>query len=95
MNAIETRELTRSYGKLTAVDHMNLTITQGSLFGLIGPNGAGKTTTLRMLAGLLEPTSGDITINEKPINQNLTELRRQIGCMPDFFGVYDDLVVWE
>ncbi len=93
--AIETRGLTRQYGKLTAVQDLNLAIPQGSLFGLIGPNGAGKTTTLRMLAGLLEPTRGEIVINGKPINQNLNELRRQIGYMPDFFGVYEDLVVWE
>lgn len=95
MLAIETRGLTRQYGKLTAVRDLNLSIPQGSLFGLIGPNGAGKTTTLRMLAGLLEPTSGEIIVNGQSINQNLTELRRQIGFMPDFYGVYEDLVVWE
>jgi ABC-2 type transport system ATP-binding protein len=95
VNAIETHALTREYGKLTAVKDLNLTVPLGSLFGLIGPNGAGKTTTLRMLAGLLEPTSGEIIINGEPIHQNLTALRRQIGFMPDFFGVYDDLVVWE
>lgn len=95
MLAIETRALTRSYGKLVAVQGLDLSIPRGSLFGLIGPNGAGKTTTLRMLAGLLEPTSGEIVVNGQPINQNLNELRRQIGYMPDFFGVYEDLVVWE
>jgi ABC-2 type transport system ATP-binding protein len=93
--AIETRGLTRVYGKLTAVQDLNLAVPQGSLFGLIGPNGAGKTTTLRMLAGLLEPSSGEIIINGEPINQNLNHLRRHIGYMPDFFGVYEDLVVWE
>jgi ABC-2 type transport system ATP-binding protein len=95
VNAIETHALTRQFGRLTAVQNLNLTVPLGSLFGLIGPNGAGKTTTLRMLAGLLEPTSGEIIINGEPIQQNLTALRRQIGFMPDFFGVYDDLVVWE
>ncbi len=95
MLAIETRGLTRLYGKLAAVQDLNLSVPQGSLFGLIGPNGAGKTTTLRMLAGLLQPSSGEIIINGKPINQNLYELRTQIGYMPDFFGVYEDLVVWE
>jgi ABC-2 type transport system ATP-binding protein len=94
-NAIETRGLTRLYGKLAAVQDLNLIVPQGSLFGLIGPNGAGKTTTLRMLAGLLEPSSGEIIVNGQPINQNLNHLRRQIGYMPDFFGVYEDLVVWE
>jgi ABC-2 type transport system ATP-binding protein len=95
MLAIETRALTRLYGKLAAVQGLDLAIPQGSLYGLIGPNGAGKTTTLRMLAGLLEPTSGEIIVNGQPINQNMNELRRQIGYMPDFFGVYEDLVVWE
>lgn len=95
MIAIETRGLTRAYGKLVAVQDLNLSIPKGSLFGLIGPNGAGKTTTLRMLAGLLEPTSGEIVVNDQPITQNLYDLRRQIGYMPDFFGVYDDLLVWE
>ena len=95
MNAIETRGLNRLYGKLAAVQDLNLVVPKGSLYGLIGPNGAGETTTLRMLAGLLEPSSGEIIINGQPIQQNLTELRRQIGYMPDFFGVYEDLLVWE
>ncbi len=93
--AIQTHALTRRYGKLTAVNSLDLAIPRGSLFGLIGPNGAGKTTTLRMLAGLLEPTSGEISVNGQPITQDLADLRRQIGYMPDFFGVYDDLLVWE
>ncbi len=93
--AIETHALTRRYGKLTAVNSLDLAIPSGSLFGLIGPNGAGKTTTLRMLAGLLEPSSGEISMNGRPITQDLADLRRQVGYMPDFFGVYDDLLVWE
>ncbi len=95
MLAIETRELTRHYGKLAAVQDLNLTVPQGSLFGLIGPNGAGKTTTLRMLAGLLEPSSGEILISGTPVHADGAELRRKIGYMPDFYGVYEDLVVWE
>lgn len=95
MLAIETRGLNRFYGKLAAVQNLELRVPRGSLFGLIGPNGAGKTTTLRMLAGLLEPSSGEIIINGQPINQHSNDLRRQIGYMPDFFGVYEDLVVWE
>lgn len=95
MLAIETKQLTRYFGKLAAVQDLDLSVPQGSLFGLIGPNGAGKTTTLRMLAGLLEPTSGQILVNGEPIDENLNDLRRQIGYMPDFFGVYEDLVVWE
>ena len=95
MFAIETRGLTRKYGKLTAVEDLNLQVNTGALFGLIGPNGAGKTTSLRMLAGLLEPTSGDIIINGRVANHDWQELRRQIGYMPDFFGVYEDMLVWE
>ncbi len=95
MNAIQTRNLTRYYGKVPAVQDLNLAVPKGALFGLIGPNGAGKTTTLRMLAGLLEPSSGEILINDEPTNGDWQQLRWQIGYMPDFFGVYDDLVVWE
>ena len=95
MNAISTRNLTRRFGKLTAVENLNLKVESGSLYGLIGPNGAGKTTTLRMLAGLLEPTSGEIRINELALRQYWNEIQWQIGFMPDFFGVYEDLLVWE
>ncbi|RPJ45974.1 MAG: ABC transporter ATP-binding protein, partial [Chloroflexi bacterium] len=93
--AIETRGLTRYYGKLAAVQDLNLAIPHGSLFGLIGPNGAGKTTTLRMLAGLLDPSGGEILVSGQPVNQKSSDLRRHIGYMPDFFGVYEDLLVWE
>jgi ABC-2 type transport system ATP-binding protein len=93
--AIETRGLTRRFGKLTAVDDLNLKVPAGSLFGLIGPNGAGKTTTLRMLVGLLEPTLGQIVINGQAANHDWREAHRQIGYMPDFFGVYEDMLVWE
>lgn len=101
MNAISTRNLTRHYGsrfsssKVTAVNNLNLKIEAGSLYGLIGPNGAGKTTTLRMLAGLLEPSSGEIRINGLAVRQYWNEIQWQIGFMPDFFGVYEDLLVWE
>ena len=95
MIAIETRGLTRRFGRVTAVENLNLQVPAGALFGLIGPNGAGKTTTLRMLAGLLEPTSGEIELNGQMTNHAWRELRRQIGYMPDFFGVYEDMLVWE
>ncbi len=99
--AIETRQLTRRYGRgktaMIAVDHLNLQVPCGSLFGLIGPNGAGKTTTLRMLAGLLDASSGEILINGQVANHADVwgDLQRQIGYMPDFFGVYEDMLVWE
>jgi ABC-2 type transport system ATP-binding protein len=95
LTAIETRGLIRRFGKVTAVDDLNLNVPAGSLFGLIGPNGAGKTTTLRMLAGLLEPNAGEIVINGHVANHDWRQLRRQIGYMPDFFGVYEDMLVWE
>lgn len=99
MTAISTRQLCRRFGKsnneITAVNNLELKVPNGALFGLIGPNGAGKTTTLRMLAGLLEPTSGEIRINELPIRTYWREIQWQIGYMPDFFGVYEDLLVWE
>ena len=95
MRAIETRGLTRRFGKMVAVDHLDLAVPAGALFGLIGPNGAGKTTTLRMLAGLLEPTSGAIVLDGHVANHDWRELQRQIGYMPDFFGVYEDMLVWE
>jgi ABC-2 type transport system ATP-binding protein len=95
LSAIETRGLTRRFGKITAVDDLNLKISAGSLFGLIGPNGAGKTTTLRMLTGLLQPTSGQILLNGQAANHDWRDLQRQIGYMPDFFGVYEDMLVWE
>lgn len=93
--AVETRSLTRRFGSLEAVADLNLQVPAGSLFGLIGPNGAGKTTTLRMLAGLLEPSAGEILLNGQPVNHDWRELKRQIGYMPDFFGVYEDMLVWE
>ena len=95
LNAIETKNLSRYFGKTAAVANLNLEIPAGSLFGLIGPNGAGKTTTIRMLAGLLEPTSGEILINDTPVNHDWRDLSRKIGYMPDFFGVYEDMLVWE
>jgi ABC-2 type transport system ATP-binding protein len=95
LNAIETRGLTRRFGKMLAVDHLDLVVPSGTLYGLIGPNGAGKTTTLRMLAGLLEPSAGDIVLQGRVADHNWRDLQRQIGYMPDFFGVYEDMLVWE
>jgi ABC-2 type transport system ATP-binding protein len=95
LTAIETKSLSRYFGTKAAVNDLNLTISQGSLFGLIGPNGAGKTTTIRMLAGLLEPSSGEILINGETANHGWRDLSRKIGYMPDFFGVYEDMLVWE
>ena len=92
---IEIENVTKYYGDLKAVDCLNLCIADGEIFGFIGPNGAGKTTTLRMLATLLRPTTGQIRIAGINPEEQPAEVRRIIGYMPDHFGVYPDLVVWE
>jgi len=94
-SVVETRNLTKKYKKTLAVDHLNLQVPQGALYGFIGRNGAGKTTTLRMLAGLLEPTSGQVWVAGERVEQRPRQIHRLIGYMPDFFGVYDDMRVWE
>ncbi len=96
---VATQGLTKSYGEFTALQNLNLQIETGAIFGFIGPNGAGKTTTMRILATLLEPTSGDAQVCGHSVldrsKENQTEIRRRIGYMPDFFGVYDRMKVWE
>lgn len=93
--AIETVNLTKRYGALTALDNLSLRLEPGDVFGFIGPNGAGKSTTMKILAGLLEPTSGEAKIFGKPVMGNGDFVRRNIGYMPDFIGVYEDLTVTE
>jgi ABC-2 type transport system ATP-binding protein len=92
---IQIENVTKYFGELKAVDSLNLRIHEGEIFGFIGPNGAGKTTTLRMLATLLRPSSGTIRIAGLDPETQPSEVRRIIGYMPDQFGVYPDLVVWE
>jgi len=92
---IETKNLTKNYGNLTAVDDLSLTIQDGDIFGFIGPNGAGKTTTMRILVTLLEPTRGRAFINGLDVTKKGKQVRRMVGYMPDFMGVYDDLKVFE
>jgi ABC-2 type transport system ATP-binding protein len=77
-----------------ALDDLNLRVPKGVLFGFIGPNGAGKTTTLRMLAGLLEPTDGEIYVADCPVHEDPWAVRNLIGYMPDFFGVYPEMTAW-
>ncbi|PLR97310.1 ABC transporter ATP-binding protein [Bacillus sp. T33-2] len=88
---IEINELTKRYGKFTALDSLNLQIEKGSVFGFVGQNGAGKSTTFSILATLLAPTSGTAYINGFSVIEEPKIVRRQIGYMPDFFGVYDQL----
>ncbi len=92
---IEIKGLTKRFKEVLALDDLNLNLDKGDVFGYIGPNGAGKTTTLRILATLLKPTSGTATICGFPIDRKKRDIRRCIGFMPDFFGVYDDMTVTE
>ncbi|MCI1589494.1 ABC transporter ATP-binding protein [Heyndrickxia oleronia] len=88
---IEIQNLTKKYGSFTALDTLNLTIGKGCVFGFVGQNGAGKSTTFSILATLLSPTSGTAYINGFNITKEPKQVRKQIGYMPDFFGVYDHL----
>lgn len=88
---IELEELTKRYGKFTAVDGINLTIPAGELYGLLGPNGAGKTTTMRMIAGILQPTSGTIRIAGINLRTRPLEAKSRLGFIPDRPYVYDKL----
>lgn len=93
--AVQTFELTRTYGAMTALSQLNLTVNQGDLFGFIGSNGAGKTTTLRILATFLTPSSGRAEILGHDVVKDADSVRHVIGYMPDFFGVYKDMEVTE
>lgn len=92
---IETHELIKKFGKFTAVDGLSITVPPGAIYGFVGPNGAGKTTTMRILTTLTRPTSGTASIGGHDISADRRAVRRMIGYMPDEFGVYDDLRVWE
>ena len=87
--------LTKVYGKLTALDNLNLELSPGDIMGFIGPNGAGKTTTIKMVSTLLNPTSGTATVGGYDIIKNQEDVRKLIGYMPDIYGLYDDVKVWE
>lgn len=92
---IETRGLVKRYGDELAVAGVDLVVGPGEIYGLVGPNGAGKTTTMKILATLLAPTAGEAYVTGIPVGADPIEVRRRIGYMPDFYGVYDDLRVWE
>jgi ABC-2 type transport system ATP-binding protein len=96
MSAIVRAEgLVKRYDRTVAVAGVDLAVESGEIFGLVGPNGAGKTTTLRILATLLEPSAGEAEICGYSVIRNPDEVRRVLGFMPDAFGVYDDMKVWE
>ncbi len=91
--AVETDELVKTFGSFVAVDRVSLRIGRGEIFGFLGPNGAGKSTTIRMLCGLLTPTSGRALVGNVDVAQNPEEVRRNIGYMSQKFSLYDDLTV--
>ena len=92
---IETRGLVKRYGEQVAVAGVDLVVGEAEIFGLVGPNGAGKTTMMKVLATLLAPTAGEARVCGISVMEDPIEVRRRIGYMPDFYGVYDDLRVWE
>jgi ABC-2 type transport system ATP-binding protein len=95
MWAVETNELTRSFGSFTAVDHVSLKIRPGTIYGFLGPNGSGKSTTIRMLCGILEPSAGDGRVMGFDIRRQSEEIKANIGYMSQKFSLYDDLSVRE
>ncbi len=92
---IQTHDLTKRFGALTAVDHLNLSVARGEIFGLVGPDGAGKTTTVRMLCGLMDPTEGSATVAGHDVARESQQVKDQIGYMAQRFGLYSDLTVEE
>lgn len=92
---LEVQNLVKTYGGFQAVRDVSFTLKPGDIFGFIGSNGAGKTTTIRMIATLLEPTSGTARLNGVDVQEDPLAVRRMIGYMPDFFGLYDDVKCWE
>lgn len=91
--AVSVSGLTRRFGDLVAVDRLTFSVSRGELFGLVGPDGAGKTTTLRMLAGVLKPTSGDAIMNGISVVQDPERVKHEIAYMSQRFGLYNDLTV--
>jgi ABC-type multidrug transport system ATPase subunit len=95
MNTIELNDLTRKFGSLTAVDHLSFVVPPGTIFGFLGPNGSGKSTCIRMLCGLLRPTSGTATVSGHDIIRDTEAVKRSIGYMNQSFSLYRDLSVDE
>lgn len=87
--------LVKRYGRFTAVDHLDMEVNKGSIYGFVGPNGAGKTTTMKIMAGLLSADEGSVYIDGMNVSEDIDALKDKIGYMPDFFGVYNDLRVDE
>ncbi|MDR1851080.1 MAG: ABC transporter ATP-binding protein [Propionibacteriaceae bacterium] len=93
MDAISTRGLTKTFGNFTAVDHVNLVVPTGQIFGFLGPNGSGKTTTIRMLTGTMKPTSGSIRVLGEDVAKHPQRIAPRIGYMSQKFSLFEDLSV--
>ncbi len=94
-DVVEASGLTKTFGSLVAVDHLDLSVKAGEVFGFLGPNGSGKTTTVRILCGLMVPTSGSALVVGRDVVKQSEEVRQRIGYMPQTYGLYDDLTVTE
>src|SRR5687767_7773697 len=92
---LRTESLTKKYGEHLALSDLTITVHRGEVYGYIGPNGSGKTTTFRILCGLLEPTSGRAVIADQDVTGNKDLIKQKVGYLPDNFGVYPNLRVWE
>lgn len=92
---LEIKQLCKYYGNFLALNHLDLSIKKGEIFGFVGPNGAGKTTTMKIISGLLKASSGEVIIDGVNALKDARQLKRKIGYMPDFFGVYDNLKAME
>jgi ABC-2 type transport system ATP-binding protein len=93
--AIEIHELTKRYGARTAIDNLDLSVEQGDIFGFVGPNGAGKTSAIRIIACLLQATRGMVSVGGYDVKRSPYQVKQLIGYLPDYFGVYPNLQVWE
>lgn len=92
---IKIESLNKQYGGRSAVKNLNLQVDEGDIYGFVGPNGAGKTSTIRIIVTLLQATSGEVWVAGNSVSKNAREVRKIVGYMPDFFGVYTDMKVWE
>ena len=92
---VKAQSLTKQYGNILAVDHIDLEVFEGEIFGLLGPNGAGKTSTIRMLTGQTTPTSGTVTVANCDIIHEATKAKQKIGVIPDISNLYDEMSAWD
>ena len=95
METVRTQALTRRFGDVLALDQLTVTVTEGEIFGLVGPDGAGKTTTMRLLTGILEPSSGEAWVDGLAVAVEAEAIKERIGYMAQRFGLYPDLTVLE